>query len=232
MLTRSLSTSSTQPAGLRRRRKPYWSVSGPGVRFNVPKLPTIPTQNLERALKKGMKIEKGVSVAVFTKTISERLVTLSRLVKNKHSNYSEIIDEIYARRLDHQHGWTAGISRRRHKLRNGHERNSFTEFGQPNLRGERLTQLWNDLSAIDWDRQRTLQSSNTVTTLGSGKIVNMRNLRSVCNQLGFERTIKPLESKSTIENRQLEQQGLDILRKRETRIHSQLRRSDPFHDTL
>lgn len=173
-----------------------------GVRFRIPPLPQFPIPNTERLEKAGRKIEPGVPLPTFIKTVYQHLPRFQRRFKNK-IDYRDVADEIYSRRLDHHHYWNADVSSRRTRLSYGQSKDPHTEFGQPHLRGGRLHMLWKNLFMADWERSQEKGG-----------------------MLGFERNLDPIEQPSTIQNRHLEVEGLSILRARKARLLS--RTPDPF----
>lgn len=188
---------------------PNWHLSGPGVRFPVPPLPDFPDRNVSRLKKKGKKVEPGVPLSIFVTTATPHLQRLQRRI-GKKPDYSNFADEIYGRRLDHQALWMSNVMSRRSKLRNGREMNSHVIFGQPTLRGQRLRMLWEMMNLINVEKEEGQRQGY------------------YRQGLGFNRMIEPLESRETVGSRELEVEGMKIIKARKEKSNERLKRSEPF----
>lgn len=199
------------------------------VKLRILPLPSFPPEKIDRLLKQGKRIKKGVSLKTFTRTAAENLPAFSRLVSKKYLDYSDIANEIYARRIDHHHGWYSGVSTQRYNVRNGQKKNTFTEFGQPHLRGQRLQQLWRELSLIELDKKVASSGASAAAETPSSQLQHFNKglakavVQSCGSRLTFERKLNALELPSTVENRQLENEGLQVLNYRKKLIKTQLK---------
>lgn len=219
-------------------KKVPWKLPGDGVRFRVPALPKFPQLDFSRILKAGKKIEKGVPLSIFTKKISKHLLTFQRVARGAKTkakvNYSDIINEIYARRLNDHYAWGVNTGTRRFKIRHGHSKNPLIEFGLPNLRGYQLRGLWNDLMLIDWERRKTANNNSVSEERGINSKTKLRRKVPVktTRSLGFAKTIEALESRNTEQNRQQQKEGLEIIRTGKTIARAQIQHSDPLNHFL
>lgn len=203
------------PTSTNKHKRHYWEISR-DVRFPVIKLPPFKLQNSEALLKKGKRIEKGIPLKIFVKILAQHLRTFRRLLRGKYPDYSSIADELYARRLDQYHAWTDEVTVRRSSLRNGKAKNPFVEFGQPNLRGERLRLLLHDLCVID--RERQLAKRKSLMTPRGKHMVAPRKIKQL---LGFDRVMERTENTISLENVRLKKEGMKILKRRKSAHQSQ-----------